>query len=64
MKTYYEVAVLLSSSNYETKVCGHKHRTEKAAEKCREKLLYAGCTGNNHNAAWHNCFVTSHSDEA
>ena len=57
-KTYFSVVVPSGSTcgcrrvrNF-SENCGHKHRTEEAAEKCREKL--AGFKDGSCSATWYN----------
>ena len=37
--------------------CGHRHRTDEAAEKCRQKLLNWSADGQNCCAKWYNAKV-------
>lgn len=37
--------------------CGHQHRTEEAAEKCREKLIGYDPKSRQCSAKWYNSFV-------
>jgi hypothetical protein len=57
IKTYFAVVVPSGSTcccrrqRHFAEDCGHKHRTEAAAEKCRESLL--GWSNGNCSATWY-----------